>query len=583
MKRSWRIFLIGIFIFAIVTFFSIGFANRSFAWGTGHHVIGRAVAERLPSPWKEKLTGANLAIFLQDNHYPDSLEPIKNENRFTQEDLAQFGQYGMKVRFAFHSLIGRAIAFERLAEAIRQKDDARTFLFLGVLAHVIADQTACNHEAFIHYATYNLGIEGMKIVPNLPLDLGWIGGSDFRQAVFNAELDKISLRDPTDSPKKIYQDLFFYEWEGTESFSNAAELFKYSVRCASDPIDQENEKNLAMQLSRLGTWGVERILYVFSAAVNFACSKADIQYKNDYLEGYEERVSNYLKSRPLTLESFAIPYLPKNGKFPEIAVLFNSLGKMNEGMFNFLNRVQGYQICHTLKGEKDIALWDLREFLARGFGSANGQPKLLIVPAQNCVDYYFMKKSDLFAKLANYLAEGGKILWIGTIPPDAISPGLSKLVRKNDDKDDYNNPVYPVSIDRLMRSVIRTADGAHQWHFTHVPKGKAGWIWPRCRYYLTEPSQDQFKPILYLDSPHAKIEKESLKQEKVREPLLDRKVTGFVRPATNPNFGWLPSYAIFPYLLTNESPNFQNLDLSLDSASKTILKTALQELGIDVK
>lgn len=571
------------FIFIITTICSFSLTDQCFAWGSGHHVIGQAVAERIPSPWREKLSKSNSEIFLNDNHYPDSLAPMKSESRFTKEDLAIFGRYNMKVRFSFHSSQGRAIAFERLVEAIRQKDDARVFLFLGILAHSIADQSACNHEPFIHYVTYNLGDEGMKIVPNLPLDLGWVKGNQRRWTIFQSELDKIKLPEPALSPKKVYQDLFFYEWEGTESFSNAAELFKYSVRCSSKQITPENEKNLAIQFSQLGSWGVERILYVFSTALKFADSNTDVQYKKEYLADYDQLVSNYLKDRPIDLESFARPYLPKKSQIPSIAVLFNSLGKMNEGMFNFLNRIQCYQICHTLRGANEIALWDLRQFLAKGFGPTERRPDLLIVSAPNCVNYHFMKSADLYARLAEYLASGGKILWIGTMPPDTVSPGLSKLVRMNDAKDDYNNPVYPVSMDLLMRSTMQTADGQHKWHFTHEPKGKAGWTWPRCRYYLKEPANHQFKPLLYLDSPKMENAKISLNDENNSSELLDRKVTGFVRPEKDPNFGWLPSYAIFPCLLTNETPKFQDLDLSLDSASETILKMTIKELGIEIK
>lgn len=588
MKRALSKNFVRFFIFIAVFFTLILFVFsdrvRVFGWGAGHDTVGRSVAIRLPAAWRDQLKGPILARFLNDNHFPDSREAL-NDPRFDQEDKAVFAQYKFKDRFAFHTSLGRSIAFERLVDAIRKDDADRVFLFLAVLCHSIADQTACNHEPFIHYATYNLGAEGMNILGKVPLDLGWIDQNANRQALFEQALADLPESLPAAEPDKIHQDLAFYEWEGTESFRRAADLFKKAVRCSKESVNPDDEKDLVHEFACLGAWSVKRILYVFASASEFARSGKDARYDSRYLNDYSNKINRYLKDRPIEMESFAVPYLPHRTTAVKIAVLYNPVGKMNEGMFNFLNRVQGCQICHTLKDRYEIALWDLRRFLDCGFNSTewtsepktSSLPELLIIPAQNCVNYYFMKTDNLYRRISEYLQTGGKILWIGTIPPDIVSPGLSKLVRQNNEKDDYYNPVYPVSINQLMLSRIRTADGKN-WAFTHLPKGKAGWIWPRCRYYFDEPTDREFKPVLYLDPP-----KKDQVSPTIQTDQMKRKVIGLVRPVEHPNFGWLPSYAVFPYLLTKEKPDFQDLDLSLDSADKAILRDMLDALEISAK
>ncbi len=122
-------------------------------WGGGHDVVARAVAERLPEPWRTTLHGERLERFCRDNHYPDARTAFAEDPRVIPEERAFLTAHAMKDSGALHADEGRVAAFALLTRALREKRIDSVSLWLGALAHATADMAACNHDPVVHLAT----------------------------------------------------------------------------------------------------------------------------------------------------------------------------------------------------------------------------------------------------------------------------------------------------------------------------------------------------------------------------------------------------------------------------------------------
>lgn len=514
------------------------------AWGTGHRTVGRAVAERLPSPWKEKLTGDVLNQFLADNAYPDNTAPPELE-RWGEKYLRLLKERGITSHFAFHDAPKRAVAFELLVRAIREKDDARTFLLLGILAHSIADQTACNHDPVVHLATYAWGAEGMGVAPQMILDAGWLAEQDRTWTIYEAELAKHSMADNGATAEEIFLRLMGYEWEGTEGIR----LGRGILEAAGEYAETQNpaaERKLAEGLSYLAAWGVERTVKTFLAAVRLAESGEKVEFAPEAIrEKYAEFVADYQTNRPITWDACVVPYL---SEALEVAVLHDSTGRFNEGFFSSLDRILTCLVTATLREKYDAGIVDMRDFNRHGLDAT--KTKQVVVLAARYGNYGILKTEDFLTKLVAFQKAGGKILWIGCVPPKEITGGPLTGLRTNPEKPGYCKPVYPVPMDVLMASRVTLVETEQSWPFVRKPNGRAGWIWYGGASYFQGELPPGLKPLVTLDSPDGK------------------RVVG-VSAAT---WAWLPTYAVFPYVLTNEKPKLYPFDGKLDSAGREILE-----------
>src|SRR5574344_3156026 len=92
----------------------------AWGWGEGHDTVGRALAARLPGPWRERLHGATLEQFCKDSHYPDERTAFSINPRVTPEEVAYLARFAMKDSGSFHSDEGRAVAFCLMVRALRE-------------------------------------------------------------------------------------------------------------------------------------------------------------------------------------------------------------------------------------------------------------------------------------------------------------------------------------------------------------------------------------------------------------------------------------------------------------------------------
>lgn len=603
--------------------------ESAFCWGGGHDSVGKAVAQRLPSPWKEKLQQKEmLNLFLVDNHYPDSFEPLE-PIRWGERNVRFLADRGITNRYAFHHAQNRPLAFQILIQAIREKNDELTFLALAVLSHSLADQAACNHDPLIHFATYGWGRGALDVCPTLILDAGWLQSQEKNWNIFQTHVDQLDLSDANETLDNVFIQLMGAEWTGTEGYRVDVDIVESAARC-SQKKDLDAEEKLANALSILAAWGVEKTVKSFKAAVRFAQSGEEGEETrfdwNQYEKRYQDFSCEYLEHRDITQDSFAVPFLPKPGQHSAIAVLYDPCGKFGEGVFTFLDRILSCQIVGSLKADLNAAI-DPRQTGNKTTGKTEGstedqadgqtaelpadlsyislldirqifrdridakQTRLIIVPATRLNSYHQYSSKKLVQQLIDFQKQGGKILWIGSLPPRALSGIEEKYFERNPEKEGYCKPVFPVSLDDYRNSRLAMVgtcadcgtvpDGeaplngkadstasiaapiaaSISWPVLKKPLGQAGWIWFGGPYSLAESYDPEIDPFLELQSPDK------------------NRVVGLAYPKSAPRLVWIPSYALFPYVYTNERPQLNPLKLKLDRVGEFVLKQSVRKLA----
>lgn len=309
----------------------------------------------------------------------------------------------------------------------------------------------------------------------------------------------------------------------------------------------------------MGSWAAVRSLRDFEAARRLTKSNEKIRFDERLTEEFNRRVDHLCRNRSLAADSMAHKFLSdKTSGVPTIRVLSEPAWRMNEGVFGFVDRVLACQVVGTLRKQgRNASLLDIRELQDEGIDSDS--TTLVVVPARRFGSYRFLNRDKIVRRLSEYRQKGGKLLWIaGNPPPPELFPSIRKLL-KTVEFENEKRPISPFPYEKLLKQniVLVTGRGAETaWPFIRPPKGAAGWDWPANAAYLDDIENPDVKPFLKLDGP------------------AGTRWIGACESAA----AYLPIYAVFPYILTDEQPKPAPLALELDSAGERILSETISQL-----
>lgn len=491
---------------------SVCAVQNSFAWGEGHTLIARHIAAELGV--------TNVTAFAQFNHLPDSFLPF-DETIVGRAAIDFLKTNGCTRRYDMHADKGRAVAFCLLIEAIRAKNELQQLYWLGCLAHSTADMAACNHDPVVHLATYGWCRK----------EWGMTTPSGRAYAEIARDLDVGHVTHFTVSgsyeaaatPAEVLLQIMLDSAAGVEvcaqhGFAIWQHAFAWGDR-------KQGREALDRELSALGSWAVVRAVAYYRRACAFEQSNGVVELTPALLAAYEKQMDAFVQTRKLAADR----YTAVAGTGPAtLGVVLEPCWRMNEGMFGFNDRVLAVQIAVALKAE----LIDVRNLS----GDTLKHFSVVIVPAQRCANYRGLSTRALDAALAAYRAAGGKIIWIGGgVPLSSVAAPLPAHAWKK-----MAIPACPQTINGT--ACVRDAVAA-----------KAGWCWPANTFVL------------------------DAQQSSAVIPLVERPegVAGFAYPRASPSVAYLPSYAVFPYIWTNETPADQ---LALDGFGRALLIQVIQRL-----
>ena len=534
----------------------------AFGWGSGHDTVARAVRLHLSAEENAYLEDpAHMKAYLHAAHLPDLSEAWSND--FTQADRDLLLSRGEKGTYALHFRHGYWFAFTRLVEAIRAKDTGRILMWKMSIGHTLADMTSCNHDPLIHIADYGWGPRGSDVLRLPMLDLRWV---ETREDTKKAFFDKAAaLEIPAVDPEMTLEEALLvfsgYESEGLINFRDQVKLLEAAAELEANPSDAAALR-YGEQLGALGLWGTRATVRMIRIAEMIAARGDALDYDQKALDAKSnEEWAAYTKVRPITDDEMVRPFLP-NGRPSRIRVLYDPLGRFGSGPITILDRFISVNVAGALKAiapEGNPSVIDIRELHDRGVDPA--ETPVLIVFGTYLTNWGYLKADVLRDRIREYAKAGGRLIWVG----GNIHPGLADDVRKaiqTAPKDSYCKPSYPIPFaDYLKSTIVWTgSDRKGEWTYHRRPNGDAGWHWKGSRESFVG-LPETAKPIL-----------------EIVPPTGDRIVYGVATPKDRPNFVYLPTAVLYPYVLTEEKPVLKPLSLRLDSAGEFVLRESLKLL-----
>lgn len=534
-------------------------SGTAFGWSKGHDTVAEAVRGHLSADQRAHLEddGARKR-YLAYSHLPDNRAGWTNV--LNEAERAFLAANGVDGTYGLHYNRGYWSAFALLVKAIRENDVERRLLWEMAIGHAVADMGACNHDPLIHIADYGWGPGGAKVLPRLELDLGFVEKSPKTKDAFFRRAAALEPRPvaPDATLRDILLSMSAFENEGLSNFRIQTSLLQAAADYACEATD-ENAARLGELLGDLGLWAVDRTLYVCRAAELVARRNDDLAMDmKSLLKETNERWTEFTRTRPLADDEMARPFI-NDGKPSKIRVLYDPLGRYAAGSMTILDRFLAVCVAGSLREiapKSNATLLDLRELQEKGVSPADAP--LLVVFGTRLGDWGCLRRKQLIRRLSEYAQAGGRMVWIGGKIPEGIDDALAGAIRVVDGKDGYCKPLYPLPFDEYVASKIVWTGGGRrdEWKYERRPTGGAGWHWFGSHEYF-DALPDGARPLLEIVPPSG-------------SPV--------VYGAADSRVAFLPTAALYPYVLTDETPNLRPVSLRLDGAGERILSGAIRAM-----
>lgn len=405
---------IGMFLFfCSICFFGAGDVS---AWEpAGDRVIAELTAERLPVEWREKMRKEpELAeAFFDGVRFSSEAATLESRREIIGEPYFEaFVKNGVQSGAQFDDGVPRCVVFQNLIEALRRADDRRALFFFGALTHSIASESACGSDAVFRWIQHSAdGEDAQKIRPYL--EPAFLASDPDALGAVKARCGVLDLSEKEFvNANAILVRLFLWQWSGRDAAPFARELLDAALAVSQKKPGAE--KRLAEVWAEILAPPIAESLKVWNAAEKIASSgELTVWY---YLHGLYELEINARNERPITNDVFAAPLAQKpETPLAEYRVVYDPIGRKTDGLFGPDDKVRALAVAESLReNNRSAALFDVRAIF-RGELDPESM-KLLILPASELRDYYWLSAGKLIDRLREYAERGGKILWLGPIP-----------------------------------------------------------------------------------------------------------------------------------------------------------------------
>lgn len=529
----------------------------SMAWGAGHDVVNELAYGRMPQEIRQAMPQETKELLAKWSHTPDDFTPwekLAEKYPLDDADRAFLATVKMAHPYSMHYAKGQAVATLRLAIAFEVKDYRKAAFWMACLLHVMADESACNHDPLLEYMLCAFKEYNLKLGKGSGFDIADIAKTPEGKSEMDAIMAKTPLKtpDPQASPSETLQEILEQSLQGNAFLTRRGSVIAASFALQASPSETAAARKA---LAEIGVEGMDRGLFAICAAWNWAQAKSIPEYSHEAEKIYEQRKNSFIAKRPLSDDSLFAPLLAgQAGKGAAIGILVEPSISMNEASLSFSAKYISASIMRTLskEGIPYLAL-DLRELEKGACPSPERMPALALCAGP-------LKLGPEAAKaLGAYAAKGGKLLCIGgehkgllgdvsaalKPMPEALLPVSPKYGAKSE-------ALPKTTIEFRGLDISEAKDG--KLKFVRDPNTKIGWHQPKCRYML-DASKSGFETLASL--------------------LVDggeTPVAGIANAASGAyGSAFVPEYLVAPYLLCESAELPKPAEPELDPVARQIV------------
>ncbi|MDO5581981.1 MAG: hypothetical protein Q4G69_12700 [Planctomycetia bacterium] len=565
MNRTEKIYLTITAILAAAVFFgNLLFPKTGYSWGGGHDFITQMLADNIPENLQNFFNDENRKQFVQWSHYPDVpyKSPADIEKIVGKRDVDLMVKHGLKNSGWMHSNWGQVCSLAGLVLAFRENNSQCAAFYISELSHSISDEGALNHtpmnnflECIVVKGLAPIPYSQLKDVKLYPNDLGSCG--PIAKKIIDEKIKKYQPKILAKNFPDFLYSIMLTEGDAGAMASNVEEAVTY----AKDP-----QIHLEGQV-RIGTWQIELLLDMIETARYLGSTSCAVEIPKNFESTLHKMVQEDIQKFDIKNDSYCRDLFDKSKESAGRPV---QIGLLLEPYSYWSHQYQTLSFLGALlTSGSGRVLWDA------GYGIIplnlqtvlkNGLPKCEDVPLLVLSSGHFRNSKILADHLRKYLAEGGKILWIGGDDPVQLTNPIANHLKKRADNEIPTSTKWSLQNEDVLDKMVISFDGPMK-----ITMGSAGYKFyknpningfakPRCQYSIdlsngNDPNQ-KIDPLAWLDNGKEK----------------------FCIAAGTKKIVWLPEYLVSPYTLSQDDKIGYFPQMRLDSFGRSVVLAAVRYL-----
>jgi len=533
------------------------------AWGAGHDLVNGMAYDRMPQELRGAMPPETKERLVKWSHAPDDFTPwekLEGKCPLDQSDRDCLAARKMPYPYSMHKAEGQAFAAIRLAKAFQGRDFEKAAYWMACLLHVMADESACNHDPLLEYMLCAFMDYGVEMGQGAGFDVSDLKKTpEGRKALDEAIRKPFKAPDPGAEPETALRAILLQGLQGNAFLTRrgGAIAASYSKSASGETLEKARTA-----LAEIGVEGMDRGLFAICAAWSWAKAGRIPEFDEAAAKAYAKGKEGFVAGRPLSDDSLFAPLLAASGTaFPCVGVIVEPSVSMDEAALSFSSKYIAASIMRTLAKEgRPCSMVDLRS-ISRGEVPSPGKIPVLAF----CSGPLNLRPEALKA-LNGYVAAGGRLLCVGGEHKGLLGPVSASLSPMPTEflPVSYKYGCKSESLPRtavLLKGIALSGASSSELRFIRDPNTKIGWQQPKCRYMSS--------------SRDGSIE--TLASLRVDEREFDVAVIER-RPDGSYGSAFIPEYLVAPFLLSEKAELARPEEPELDPVAKGIvLKTLAKQ------
>ena len=549
------------------------------AWSGGHHGQTRQIIDRLPAELTAGLSDDTIHRAIEEwAKYPDNFEPI-DETLVGPEAMRRLEGSEVSKRYDLHKDEARATMFALLVDALREENHERAMFWIACLGHAAGDMAASNHDPLVQKIIYHWimkdfgmtiggGASGGGGAPIRPMfdmtDLSWTVDDPAGEKRFSDTIDRMRIADDGRDVDEALLEIMMYGQEGAKYMGQRTAPMLEAAAAYLRDGDEASKRKVWDTVSEMGAWAVVRTLRDVEVARRFAAEGRVIRPDGALSERFHEAERRWVADKPMDASLYGglRTELPGDGS-AVVGVIAEPLWRMDETFLGYNLRPAAAAIARSLDhADRPYVLYDVRRLLDDGLPPPERMPVVVFPGQATTTEYLGLERDTLDRQLASYIEAGGKVLWVGGRPSDALHPIADRIGSEHGS--------FGVDDDQMdrQRVVLLDGDASHRWRMGPRPKPTAGW--GAAGYAGTFPPAPDLEPILRWQPAG-----DGGQGTTIGVISLD--------DAGQPRHAFLPHWTLWMYLLPEDRTIPEPSRPTLDPAGEPIFFHTLDRLTGDVQ